>query len=309
MSRIALFLCLATVVFAENRVTLRGELISPIGEFPMAGYSVELTNPNNRSADYRAVVGSNGAFEVHSLLPGTYQVRIIRNDRVIHQVFVTANTHASLVQIELPESKASARPASGTVSIQRLSHKPPKDAVKEMKRAAKARQKGDVQKSLEHLEKAVEIDPKFVEAQVNLGARYIELKRMDDAAAAFERAIRIDPYCTQAHSNLALVMIARGNAREAELSSRRAIDIDDGNMRAHYVLGYSLTMQNPSSEEALRHFMRASEAYPLARVGAAQILLERGDNGLAERQLKAYLSSGDETKREVVRSYLANLRQ
>ena len=308
MCKIALFLFVSTVLLAQSPVTLRGELDRK-GDFPMVGYSVEFTEAGNRSADYQAMVSSTGEFEIDSVPPGTYQVRILKDNRLVHQAYVTTSGNASRIQLDLPKSGASARPASGTVSLHRLSHKAPKKAVKEMKQAAKAREKGDVQKSLEHLEKAVEIDPEYVEAQVNLGARYMEVRRLDEAGRAFKRAIQIDPYCTQAHSNLALVMLHRSKPREAEIAARRAIDIDDGNMRAHYVLGFALSLLDPSSEEALRHFIRASDGYPTARVGAAQILLERGDKGLAERQLKAYLSSGDETQKEVVQSYLSHLRE
>jgi tetratricopeptide (TPR) repeat protein len=306
--KIVLFFFVSIVLFAQSSATLKGELHRR-GEFPMVGYSIELTNAGNRSANYQATVSSTGEFAIDSVPLGTYQVRVLKDNRLVHQAYVTTNGSASLVQLDLPESEASARPASGTVSLHRLSHKPLKKAVKEMKQAAKAREKGDVQKSLRHLEKAVEIDPEYVEAQVNLGARYMEVKRIDDAATAFERAIQIDPYCTQAHSNLALVMLHRSKPKEAEIAARRAIDIDDGNIRAHYVLGFALSVQDPSSEEALKHFIRASDGYPMARVGAAQILLKRGDKGLAERQLKAYLSSGDKTQKEVVQSYLSQLRE
>jgi tetratricopeptide (TPR) repeat protein len=275
----------------------------------MNGYSIELTNPSNRFGDYRAVVGSTGIFEVQGVPPGTYQLRIFKDNQMIQQEWVTATTSASLIQLRLPESSNSARPASGTISVKRLSHKPPKQAIKHMNRAAAAREKGDLHKSLEHLQSAVEIDPEYVEAFVNLGARYVELQRVDEAADAFERAIQIDPHCAQAHSNYALVMIQKGKPREAAASARRAVDIDGGNMRAHYVLGYSLALQDPSSEEALQHFVRASEAYPLARLGAAQILLQRGDQQRAETELKAYLRTGDQHKREAVRSFLAKLKQ
>lgn len=104
-------------------------------------------------------------------------------------------------------------------------------------------------------------------------------------------------------------MLQKDKPAEAETAARRAVDIDDGNMRAHYVLGYSLALQDPSSEEALQHFIRASDAYPLARVGAAQILLQRGDQGRAETELRAYLRTGDPSKRKAVQGFLAKLKQ
>jgi hypothetical protein len=57
---------------------------------------------------------------------------------------------------------------AGTVTLHRLTHKIPKKAVKEFENATKAQSHGDRDAAIEHLSKAVAIDPQFWEALNNL---------------------------------------------------------------------------------------------------------------------------------------------
>ena len=59
---------------------------------------------------------------------------------------------------------------------------PPK-AAKEMERSQKAFQAGDLRTSTEHLEKAVQIYPNFLQAHNLLGTRYLRLGNYENALA------------------------------------------------------------------------------------------------------------------------------
>src|SRR4051794_9441641 len=61
-------------------------------------------------------------------------------------------------------------PLRGTISVKRLAHVVPGKALKEYDRAKKARQTGDVDRVMASLQKALEIDPEFIEAVNDMGA-------------------------------------------------------------------------------------------------------------------------------------------
>jgi tetratricopeptide (TPR) repeat protein len=292
----------------SSLATIRGE-VSREGEFPMVGYSIEWINPSNSSIDLRAPINSSGNFELAGVTPGNYRARIFKDNALVHSTWVTVRNDGSSVQIDLPQANAAARPASGTVSLHRLTHKVPKKAMKELNRSVDARQKGDIEKSLAHLEKAVEIDPEFTEAYVNLGARYMDMKRLDDAEDTFAHAIRLDPHCPEAHANLALVYVTKKMPKEAEISARKSLEINEGAPKAHFVLAYALALQDPRSAEALRHYERAGSLLPIARLGAAQIRMAMGDHTGAEKELKEYLKTGDQSNRALAQNFLARLQQ
>src|SRR5262249_12134604 len=62
---------------------------------------------------------------------------------------------------------------------------PPK-AVKELQRAQTDFVAGDISSSARHLERALQIYPKCLEAHNNLGSRYIELREYEKAAGEFQ---------------------------------------------------------------------------------------------------------------------------
>ncbi len=51
----------------------------------------------------------------------------------------------------------------------------PSKAIKELQRSQTALHSGDIRSSAQHLEKALQIYPHYLEAHNNLGSRYIEL--------------------------------------------------------------------------------------------------------------------------------------
>ena len=58
-------------------------------------------------------------------------------------------------------------------------------------------------RAIESYRDALAIDPAFVDAHIELGNTFRELKRYDDAIDCFQKAIEIDPDSSRAHQNLA----------------------------------------------------------------------------------------------------------
>src|SRR5204862_7515155 len=80
--------------------------------------------------------------------------------------------------------------------------------------------------SLVHLEKAIEIEPKFADAHYNLGNTYLEMGRGNDAVTQYRKALDLNPNDTQALNNMAWILatwpdaLTRDSGKAVELAER-----------------------------------------------------------------------------------------
>ena len=75
--------------------------------------------------------------------------------------------------------------------------------------------KGGYDEAQAHLERAIELEPRFAKPREDLGALYLATQRPDDAVAAFEAAIGIDPRQPSAFYGLATALERSGRHEEA----------------------------------------------------------------------------------------------
>jgi Flp pilus assembly protein TadD len=255
----------------------------------------------------QATVGMDGRFQISNLRPGDYQLSVTNGTGgVIEQQFVTVTGTADNVTVRLPEVKRE-RPVSGTVSVARLGHKIPSKAQKEFNKAVEASKKNDSITAIEHLKRAIEIDPDFMEAYNNLGARYLRVNQPQEAAVQLEKAIQLDGSSPQAHSNLGIAYMMLQRFTDAEQEARTAVKLDSTSNMARYVLGISLAAQNREPQEAVQNLDAAARDLPKARLTAAEILVREGQRPEAAAELRKYLDSGHPENRELVQAWLTEL--
>lgn len=234
-------------------------------------------------------------------------MRILNLQRsVIQRDFRSLRENFGPLIVRLP-ARNDKRPISGVVSAKRLRHPVPSKALREFARAENAFQKGDVQESCEHLEKAIQIYPDYMEAHNNLGARRMRRGDSEGAATEFQKAAELDPAAVLANTNLALALLNLKRNREAEAAARRALQIDPAFLPARYALGLSSAAQDDCSLEAVGNLQKAAEQYPQARLAAARMLVCRGQTGEAADQLRAYLASPKAENTQTVTSWLGRL--
>jgi hypothetical protein len=113
-------------------------------------------------------------------------------------------------------SETPMRPVSGRISVALLKHHVPGKARREFVRAGDETRKGHLDAAIQHLKKAIEIDPAYVEAQNNLGAGYIELGDHEQAIPHLRTASRLDPTSIFARTNLGIALWFGGHGGEAE---------------------------------------------------------------------------------------------
>jgi len=185
---------------------------------------------------------------------------------------------------------------------------PPK-ATKELQRSQTALHSGDIRSSAQHLEKALQIYPHYLEAHNNLGSRYIELHEYEKAAAEFQKAIDLDPRIMQPFNNLSVALFLLQRYLDAEAAARRALDLDPHNFAAQYMLGCVLATEKRNPSEAMELLRQTEAQFPDARLLLAQILIRQGAVNEAENELHEYLRVPGVEKKQKVECWLARLEQ
>ncbi|MGE3994053.1 MAG: tetratricopeptide repeat protein [Variibacter sp.] len=97
--------------------------------------------------------------------------------------------------------------------------------------------KGQYDKALPELQRAVELDKQSIPAQVALGNAYRGLKRYDDALDAFRAAKKIDRYVVSPHIASALTRVETGQIDMAVDELNHVIELEPQNLRAKILLG------------------------------------------------------------------------
>jgi tetratricopeptide (TPR) repeat protein len=188
------------------------------------------------------------------------------------------------------EPTVKAAPVAATISVGSM--QVPAGALKEFRRSEKCVSSGDYAGAVQHLQKALKIDPKFVEAHNNLGAGFLEMERYRDAIAEFEAAIAIDSKLEAPYRNKSLSLFQLKRYSEAEAAARKALSLDPDRKATWYLLGSTMAAEGSRSREA-EHLLRESMGeFPEARLALAQVFLNRCANLDAAQELRTYLASG-----------------
>jgi protein O-GlcNAc transferase len=162
-----------------------------------------------------------------------------------------------------------------------------------------ALQRGAAQQAVEHIERALQLEPGRADYHSNLGQAYAAAGRAEDAERAYRAALALEPDYAVAHSNLGASLHGRGQLREAEQSYRRAVALQPALATAQNNLG-SVLHELGRYEEAIACFHRALESVPDyaeahsnlagAHCQFASVLIDLGRFAEAERRLHQALA-------------------
>lgn len=286
---------------------ISGEIASE-QPYDFASLEVELQDLTNLSAPpERTHVNNDGRFEIRNVSEGQYLLYIkTEMGEVLHRDILQIQTAERRVYIRLHGAQKQ-RPASGVVSWNELTHKPPKEARKAFNKSVKLQEKGDSEGAVVWLRKAVELDPQYMHAINNLGVRYMLSGRLDEAIVLFRRASELDPHAVGAHSNLAHCLVIKGDAPAAEVEARKSVELDKGDAKAAYLLGLSLVMQGKFTPEAVANLRKSEHISPRAQLTFALALARTGSVKDARETLGACLKSNDGPVRQEAQRLLAVL--
>lgn len=167
----------------------------------------------------------------------------------------------------------------------------PGKALKEYERAQKAYHSGDLSSSASHLQKAIEIYPRFVGAHNALGLRYIQLRDYEKALGEHQSALALSPTDSEARADLSLDLLLLNRYPEAEAEARRALQIAPQASGPRYVLGRALIAQLHVTPEALQMLKESQNEFANASLVLAQLHFVLGNSGETINDLRSYLRS------------------
>ena len=292
----------------DSGVQIEGEIKHSPGTV-VGNLTVEISDPVRHSLQQSAIVSSGGDFQFSGVPVGMYSLRVLSFSGVpITEKIVSVEESVTQVMIELPVVEKST-PGGGTVSVAQLMHRVPSRAMKEYNNALKAVGKKDNNKAIEFLERAVAIDPDFVEAQTNLGRLYVLKHNPDKVLETFNKVLKINPRSEVAYTGSSIALIWLGRYADAEASARKALQIDPASPASHYFLGVSLSQEDKDDSEAVQHLDRCSTVFPDARIKAAKDLARHRDFSAATGELENYLKTGTATRRNEVTSWIRELKK
>lgn len=223
-------------------------------------------------------------------------------------IFDVADPFAALHWHAGSNGATPARPAADPVPISQL--RIPSKAVKEFERSQKAFHSGDVPTSVEHLQKAVQIFPDFLQAHLALGVRFIQLGEYQKALAEHEAAVALDPRSALTHQDLSLTLLFLNRYQEAEAEARQSLEIDSQAVAAHYVLGRSLIAQDRVTSEAMDMLRQSENVFPNASLVLALIHFRAGRTEQTIAELRNYLRApADGENKQKAECWVAQLSQ
>ncbi|MGD9235501.1 MAG: tetratricopeptide repeat protein [Desulfobacterales bacterium] len=94
--------------------------------------------------------------------------------------------------------------------------------------------KSNYEESIEHLSRAIDIDPKHSLAYMSRGSAYFRSDRLDEAIADFDRAIELEPKLARPYHLRGLAKERQGNDAEAIADFEKAIELDSEYGAAYY---------------------------------------------------------------------------
>jgi tetratricopeptide (TPR) repeat protein len=122
-------------------------------------------------------------------------------------------------------------------------------------------QTGRNEEAITQLQKAVQLEPGYASAQVNLGNAYQQTGRTEEAIAHFLKALEIAPDAAAAHYSLAVALVDVGRVDEGIAHYQKALQFKPDYAYAHSNLGIVLAQQG-KLDEAIAHFQKAVEIKP-----------------------------------------------
>ena len=115
--------------------------------------------------------------------------------------------------------------------------------------------------AFQHFQKALEINPSFVEAHNNLGVLLAQQGQSAEAIRHFQKALELQPDCADAYNSVGNVLADQGHLAEAITNYQKALELNPDFAAAHYNLGNALALQGKYAE-AIGHFQKALQLKP-----------------------------------------------
>lgn len=256
----------------EGRHIIKGRIFTPAGKPVDAGMKIRLEGQGDSAGSSATATDVDGAFNFRNLPPGSYTVVVEgatdfdpARESVSIQPGFGAYSAAQTINVAI---NLKARGAAAAFA------KYPKEARDSYTKGMEAAAKGDNQKAVDFLNKAVAAYPEFPEALAELGLGYMRLNKMEKAAQTYETLLKFKPDNVVAHQNAG---IAYYNLSTVALTDKKADE-------AKQLL--------TKSEAHLRESLRMNKTSPTSHYYLGLILIRSRSHAEAQAEMEAAIANG-----------------
>lgn len=180
----------------------------------------------------------NGRFRFSNLPLAQYTITVRVAGYVEERQTVELQTAPSAnLQFQLKTEKNSRQPVNSGAGVTEANI--PAAAKSEFNQATTllaSGKKEEIESATRHLEKAVAIAPQYLEAQLQLGAAYMDLQNWGKAEQTLQKTIEIDPKAANAYFALGELYLQQKKYDQAEKVLRDGLVIESRSARAHLAL-------------------------------------------------------------------------
>lgn len=149
--------------------------------------------------------------------------------------------------------------------------KDPRSTKALLMRGFNQKEKGDTTGAIKTFRTAIDVDPKFYEAQMQL-ALISQAQNNNIAIEYYKNALALQPKSEEAMYGLGMWYQDHNDYNKAIETYTEIIKLNPKNKNAHFNLGYLCQIQLKVYDEAIKHYTNAIEADP----GYAQAFYNRG---------------------------------
>lgn len=212
-------------------------------------------------------------------------------EREVNLVF-TGQEYLQLGLFPDPEAVGNKPPAASSKLV--LDASIPSEARKEYEKADALLANGKKDKMPDaalHLQKALALYPTFLEAQLKLGAVYMDLQQWDQAEQALKHALEMNPKTINAYFALGEVYLRQKKYSEAEKVFSSGLLIEDRSWQGHFALARVYYAKGDISRagKQVGLAIQLNAAFPEAHLLAGNILLKADNKADAREQFEEYL--------------------
>ena len=246
--------------------SISGRLIFPSGQRADARLKVKLES--SAHGELFVLADGNGTFTFRGLKAGSYTVIVeggdffetARETLYIEPAITDRRTNVSIgplsrpytVQIYLRTKQEGTQNKPGVLNAALASV--PKPAVDLYERGMQAAARGETDKAIDDLRRAITLHPNFSPALNELGVQYLRKGELEKAAEALQKVLHLSPDAAEPCLNYGIVLLQQKRFSDAEKQLREAVKRNENTYTAHLYFGITLiyVKNYPDAEGQLR---------------------------------------------------------
>jgi hypothetical protein len=271
---------------------IRGQIRYAIGNRPAEFVLVRVENLSGGIAG-EVNTDRSGRFTLTGLAPDLYTVSVrIAGYREIQQQVDLRTQLSDYVQLQLVAEVSRPGPSLPAEHSSVVDANVPKPALSEFEKGRDALDKpNNLDEGILHLENAVRLYPKYLEAMLLLGTTYMDKSEWEKAEDKLKQVLTIAPDTVGAHFALGELYFRQKKYPEAEKEMLAGIKLDPKSVQGHFMLGrlYYELGDLPKAGPQVGTALRLNPKFARGHLLAANILLRARQPESAIVEFEEYL--------------------